>query len=1601
MTSAKYVLGALLLVLLATAVFADELFPQENLKESQVIITPADSAGRVINLSVLVFEPATSTGGTDIRVVMQEIVAGCASDPDRQGCIQRAALERTAASRDYQMNLTSLQDAHFIVEYFNPQGNAYRGQWTVIPGCEDVIASTVAIAYRPVQGSDTPAPYNYYYGQCDLAPVTEGARVFVRATFVPLPDQAISQSSAEYEYSNAHVTPATQFAQDLKNFIVSVADSGGQCTGTGSTTQCVSAGGTLPCVGLFMIMGLLLASLYFSGKSPISLLDITTPRLPAPKGVSASGQILAPFGYTEMKRTTGAKMAAAATAAAATTRILQDRMRGNSEVDNAVRSARSAQGTAGDRAAVGGPADIAQQRRISEAFVTAAASVGIRGSALQRLAGLPYHWGDAEHKTVAQVLQALEAAGGRQALLGMTLKDYLYSMRTFQSLEVLTAHPGVAQRSAMHYRLTGTLNKFYGANRYAILSGVVMAGTDSAFRTVKVVGRMGKSIVTEAPSLVRSTTRTTMEMLGGKHAIADLEAKAKTSPTAAWLSGQINKHPSQVIVGSMFPINDKMAHLYRTLHNETLRDEMRYVLRQLYKKMGVKFDISEAELASMGHLDMDILKRSNLHGSAELAAAEAEIRRILSNSALSGQDKLSALGRLAESHGAHLDHQMLTFAQRIESIEKTAEPDHMKMISLQQALEEQNKVRMAAKAGGRHDDAYICHVGGESLKGSQVWETMVLRTMIWDAENGFLRGGLKEELLSARLNTANRLASLDPTTAMGQLPEHMRNPSQLKAVAERNRQDLIALFSEEGRQAFTQYSKGKGIASASIEEVVKFMYGGLMPRIGEIDKNTGKMMWRASDKELQLPTTYTNVDVKRHWVAALDARENFAIAQSTESRFTRSYAPYYNASIEAQANRMAGSASWTVEQRTQVVKKLAISETLMQDFESRFNSHFGQNTYGTTRETTRFYAGIMAGFMEKALQEKGMENNHPDMTFLSKMDLTSPKDLAKLKDLMNTHKDAYQKVITRDMSYDDVAKANKAVVMLGEGGYAYYKKGMMLSDADRIMAGETALRDEKGVLRKFIPEDVVVSFGSRDDLQMQFQKSRSSKDPAEWAGFVDSAVKWTKEGGYNYEKERVLASVLWEYAQKTYDYGRFWKESAITVEAKRQVTPVAPSVLRFFGVEGHSVGPMIKPFRDIGMHGGDYISKVAMASGGELLRTSYDITPTSSQLRMHSFQLASKIQSGQILNGLSEEEKTAYRAVAAQHGAFVQVWQYAIDRNPWRISSSFGTHQAWAASFHYGPAVPFNVKDNLRGFMGKGEYMNFTLGPYGFPMDLAGKMLRPYVSMMRGMQMSMQGYASKWDSTGDALRQWNYTEPRMLEAMQALNPMSFKWFGGKNSDTMSKLNVFGGSLERHQLAGHDYMVGLRQAPQDIFLQKKGVYANARTEDVNPGETFYDYRMTMKADAPMAEYLFRSKEASYLYDKDLYKSAMDNTTRRTVSAESLAIRRDQELRGFGVLQNSLFGWANPLAFIWHMPVPLFPQSATPKEIAAKYVARSKHGYGGGGFGSNLQHMAEGMGQGLSKLVQPQKLSMVVYCPKCGMSNYRGSMCKNAACKQALY
>jgi hypothetical protein len=871
--------------------------------------------------------------------------------------------------------------------------------------------------------------------------------------------------------------------------------------------------------------------------------------------------------------------------------------------------------------------------------------------------------------------------------------------------------------------------------------------------------------------------------------------------------------------------------------------------------------------------------------------------------------------------------------------------------------------------------------------------------MAWDAEHGHLEGGIAEESVFARLNVVNRVTGLDASHpgAMEQLPEHMRNEAQLTALAKRNREEFkLYGFNEKGKELFEK-TQGKSMASASISEVVSFAYGGGMPKTGYIDPKTKKMVWWECDEELKMPKGTTRLDIKRQWHTELDSRENFAIGQWTQSRFTKSYVPAYKASIEAELDRMPGSAGMTMEQRTKAAKKLWVKDLLLQDMEQRFNSHFGQNTYGTTHETTRFYGGILAGYLEEGMQRKGLAENDPDLRFVQTMDPSSPKHLEELGKLLQKYDKDFHNVANRDLTYDDVSRSNKAIVMLHEGGFAYYKKGMMLSDMDRVLGGEVAIRNKDGNYTKFIPEDVAIKFEGRADLMKEFYNVRHSGHKNEWNNLVEEVRKWKNEGGhYDADKEKVFAALIWQYGNATYDYERFWRDTSVSVQAKRHTTPAAPSPLRFFGVDAPKFTAAYKPFRDMGLHMMDYVSKVALLSGGPLHRTSYDITAVSEYYKQHSMYTATTIMSGHGMDKLTEEEQVAHRAAAMEHHGYHQVWDFAIDRNPWRTSTSMGATQGWAAGFNKGPGGNFSVKDNLRAYLDRGEYANF-MTTYGFPMDLAGKIMQPYTNMIKGMQMSMQGYASSHDSTQNALRQFNYTEPRLREAMQSVNPFSYKWFPGKTGERIAKLNVFGGSLEQHHLAGPDFMAGLRQSPQDLFLQRKGIYANLRTGAANPGTSAYNYRHELQFDAPMAEYLYRMKESSFIHDKKVVEAAMNNTVRRTVSAEALALRRDQELRGFGAMQNPLYGWANPGAFLWHLPIPLWPTSLTPRDMMSKWAERSKYG-SGASFTDNLKRMSESMTRGSTKLFQPHKMHMTTYCSRCHASSYRGSRC---SCGTPMY
>lgn len=482
-----------------------------------------------------------------------------------------------------------------------------------------------------------------------------------------------------------------------------------------------------------------------------------------------------------------------------------------------------------------------------------------------------------------------------------------------------------------------------------------------------------------------------------------------------------------------------------------------------------------------------------------------------------------------------------------------------------------------------------------------------------------------------------------------------------------------------------------------------------------------------------------------------------------------------------------------------------------------------------------------------------------------------------------------------------------------------------------------------------------------------------------WQDLINGLKQWKEEGTaeQRFEREKIFAAVVWRYANVTHDWETHWHDARIEVVSKRDAAPFAPQFVRYFVPS--ATMPFAKPVRNALLSLGDVISRVSLAAGGPVLSASYAVTPFSEYYRLQSWRLTDQILRmrardweallAEVADPAERAKlKSAYEAMALSHGAYHQAWDYVIDRNPWRTSCSYGAHQAWASFFQFGPTEPYPLRFNLRALYtgqqftpGGSSWFNRLVSgaewatfyaQYGWQMRAARALFLPYAIASRAFQMSMQGYPTRWDIKESPMKPWNYTSPRLGEAFRAMSPFySFtkinlpfnipvpaffekipllRRLTGKTIDISEP---WGSSLERTHLAGREFSGGEWQTPQDNSFNRIGALATARTLEANPGASYYDYRIYLHLDPIMAEYLvYRNFEVSHMSargaagaigeyfrgDRYVREQALISPVKRTVAGEARLMRAEEEMRGFGVLQNSLFGWFNPLLFLWHNP-----------------------------------------------------------------------------------
>jgi hypothetical protein len=177
--------------------------------ESEVVLAPPAEGETVLKATVIVFDRRQAAR----KAVSEERNTGpkgkCRGSGE--GGVQAelreteclihhstgAIVDFVGSLDDFTESSKSVKGAHISFEYFNSRSGDGTGAWSLIPGCEDLIAVAEMDVDMSSQGLSGVVPF--YYAECDVAAVFDGRAMAIRASFTPRADQRILASSADYE----------------------------------------------------------------------------------------------------------------------------------------------------------------------------------------------------------------------------------------------------------------------------------------------------------------------------------------------------------------------------------------------------------------------------------------------------------------------------------------------------------------------------------------------------------------------------------------------------------------------------------------------------------------------------------------------------------------------------------------------------------------------------------------------------------------------------------------------------------------------------------------------------------------------------------------------------------------------------------------------------------------------------------------------------------------------------------------------------------------------------------------------------------------------------------------------------------------------------------------------------------------------------------------------------------------------------------------------------------------------------------------------------------------------------------------------------------
>ena len=1316
------------------------------------------------------------------------------------------------------------------------------------------------------------------------------------------------------------------------------------------------------CFFALLLFGLFLASMFFTGRSPMSLLDITTPLLPKPKLIVFSGLL-----YTKWGVKMGAELGRNIDQSDKTLLQLSNRL-----INRLGRADRKA------------AYKLLQKHKKNPLLLYLA---------LRELAA------SANMKNV-------------RAILDRDLKDEGDIGELGQFISRLKNQRGLTQED-----LIGLDTAWMGINAriQQMLLGEAAGGVKGSMGVVKKwvnkvpwVGRQFSAGIGSAYMGMRHTWRLTKSSLygamvaydtlrGGKF-LRDLRGKALARPGASRALYEF--YTSKEERFRLFRVDLREARTYNVMMEQAYKEVAAYVMLQIMRKYGVKPELSEEELLNIGRFregtpNGNILQHMKLSGLP--VNVEREMLAILSDTNTKMNQKILFLMRLADAHGVWYDGgRLLGVLARLHSIDATALPESAKLQQLWEYLINDwnvtDDVDFRAQAGGSHRFYFLLgrnemkYAMGNDTKYDDTWRFYYSMMLIEQARDKdfkadhYLRGPgrfSEDVAMMSFSKMVNELYGIVPSTTKGLNAE-------VALIMRQTEKFLKHLLTGEGETAADKY----GLLSTLYSPETK-LKGGELGVSAETAREYGarpefwklnmKGYWRILDYEgLKLGETLTgtlartSVMQEAYQMSTGGHVEKLPFATSADFELAKDKKGKFDPVWSAYAHKF---------------------------FSDRLKNMVGSkypNAYFFAQDEIDFLFRVRDAYRERYCELKGIDRKNLERA----QGRTSANSW--IDERMGRDKFLESTISFRDLS-------NHTWMKVREGTYLPYAEGIRVSDADRIINGRLSIQ-KNGQWIEFDPHPILWSkeltkdfYKESRDLMTEIgqdqndvpgisrRKTIDNHLKAKLDNFQGRLTQWGKDNN----KQEIAAATLYAMSSQL---GDFWlldnshlvkiQPRAMLEDRKGLMDKVSLAFMR--GWESTMVSAFMPQ-----------------------MKTMYDLTAHSEYYRDKMNKLSANIMN-QDFDRLHPDLAKQYKELVTSAMRYHNVWDDAITRSPLGNTSAIGNMFIFASYFHHGPAVHFDPTWNLDHF--KGTRWEFFQRIRQMPITINWLVGSPFILASRGMMSSKLGHPTRQDKSFDPMRGWHTTMPRTFEGWRAfLNPfysgIDFNAGSWKRLTTLAlpaafpialpiyaasplikkisqepkgmlgtiakagdKLagwsNSMGsydpkayaptsmieqgirerleGPLIRKDYGGRELSMGLRRTNEDASYIMKNM--NVIWGNANPGCSYLDWENNMRMDPKLATHLTHGAKYSSFYGKDdyIHKQANLGIIKRTTSALRLQSMREEELREYGdtvwggFKRNPLWAWVNPAAFAVHMPLtPMF--SARHAQEKVRSWRQAYHGW----------------------------------------------------------